>query len=79
MNSNKLLSRITIDTDICHGKPCIRHLRYPVELLLDLLSGGMTSAEILKDYEDLESDDIFATLAYAAKISQVKSMKDVMV
>lgn len=68
------LDRITIDPGICHGKPCIRHLRYPVEMLLDLLSSGMTAEQILADYEDLERDDILAALAFAAHLSRVKSM-----
>ncbi len=59
--------RITIDPTICHGKPCIRHLRYPVELILELLSAGMTFDEILADYEDLEQEDILAVLAFAAR------------
>ena len=54
--------RITIDSDICHGKPCIRGLRYPVEMILELLSSGMTPEEILADYEDLEREDILAAL-----------------
>ncbi|QOV90503.1 DUF433 domain-containing protein [Humisphaera borealis] len=62
------LARVTIDPGICHGKPCIRGLRYPVELLLELLSGGMTFDEILSDYPDLEREDILAALAYAAKV-----------
>ena len=61
------LSRITIDPAICHGKPCVRGLRYPVETLLELLSSGMTIDEILADYEDLERDDLLAVLAYAAR------------
>lgn len=64
--------RITIDPDICHGKPCIRGLRYPVEMILELLSAGMTVEEILTDYEDLERDDILAALDFAARLSQVK-------
>ena len=62
-----LLSRITIDAAVCHGKPCIRGLRYPVEMLLDLLSSGMMNDDILADYEDLERDDLLAALAYAAR------------
>ena len=54
--------RITIAPDICHGKPCIRGLRYPVEFLLELLSSGMTHEEILADYDDLEEADILAAL-----------------
>ncbi len=69
-----LLQRISIDPDICHGKPCIRGLRYPVEFLLELLSSGMTHEEILADYDDLEEADILATLLFAARLSQVKSV-----
>ena len=50
-----LLSRITIDPAVCHGKPCVRGLRYPAETLLELLSSGMTIDEILADYEDLSA------------------------
>lgn len=59
-----LLSRITTNPDINHGKPVIRNLRYPVEMLLELMSAGMTIEEILEDYEDLERDDLLATLTY---------------
>ena len=64
-----LLSRITIDPSVCHGKPCFRGLLYPVEMLMDLLSSGMTPDDILADYEDLERDDLFAVLAYAARLA----------
>ena len=63
---SNLLSRITIDPDIAHGKPVIRGLRYPVEMLLELLSSGMSNNDILADYPDLKSDDLLAVLAYAA-------------
>jgi len=69
-----LLKRITIDTEICHGKPTIRGLRYPVEMILELLGSGMSHDGILEDYEDLENDDILAVLQYASKLSQVKSI-----
>ena len=62
MNLNE---RITIDPLICHGKPTIRGLRYPVETMLELLSSGMTIEEILHDYEDLERQDLVRVLAYA--------------
>ncbi|MBD2483487.1 DUF433 domain-containing protein [Planktothrix sp. FACHB-1365] len=65
--NNLLIKRITIDPNICHGKPCIRGLRYPVEFILELLSSGMTTEEILIDYEDLELDDILASLSFATK------------
>lgn len=58
--------RISIDPNICHGQPCIRGLRYPVTFLLELLSSGMTYAEILEDYEDLEEADILAVLLCAS-------------
>ncbi len=62
-----LLSRITINPAVCHGKPCVRGLRYPVEMLLELLSSGMTTDDILSDYEDLESEDVLAALAFATR------------
>jgi uncharacterized protein (DUF433 family) len=58
-------ARITIDPAICHGKPCIRGLRYPVEHILEWLAAGMTIEEILADYEDIEREDILAALAFA--------------
>lgn len=70
-----LAERITIDPNICHGKPCIRGLRYPVETILELLSSGMTPEEILADYEDLEREDILAALSFAARLSQVKRVE----
>jgi len=70
--NHALLSRITLDPEICHGKPCIRGLRYPVETILELLGSGMTFDEILADYEDLEREDLQAALVYAARLSQVK-------
>ena len=69
-----LLNRITIDPEICHGKPTIRGLRYPIEIILQLMSSGMTIDEILEDYEDLETEDIMAVLMYASKLSEVKSI-----
>ena len=72
-----LLSRITIDPAICHGKPCVRGLRYPVEMLLELLSSGMSQAEILADYEDLEREDLLAVLAYAARLARTRRLQPV--
>jgi uncharacterized protein (DUF433 family) len=72
---NNLLDRITIDPDICHGKPCIRGLRYPVEVLLELLSSGMSTDEVLADYEDLEREDLLAALEFAARLSQIKRVE----
>lgn len=67
-------SRITIDPTICHGKPCIRGLRYPVENILEWLAAGMSIEEILADYEDLEREDILAALAFAARLTHVKRL-----
>ncbi|NER25590.1 MAG: DUF433 domain-containing protein [Symploca sp. SIO1B1] len=71
---NHLLQRITHNPDICHGKPCIRGLRSPVELILELLSSGMTTEEILADYDDLEQDDVYAALLFASRLTQVKTI-----
>jgi uncharacterized protein (DUF433 family) len=70
----ELLNRITIDPTICHGKPTIRGLRYPVDNMLELLASGMTIEELLEDYPDLERDDFLACIQYAAKLTQVKSI-----
>lgn len=75
--NNNLLERITINPNICHGKPCIRNLRYPVEFILELLSSGMTTNEILMDYEDLENEDIMAVLFYATRLTQIKGIYEV--
>ena len=77
MTPNPLLGRIMIDPEMSHGKPSIRGLRYPVELILELLSSGMSVDELLADYDDLEREDIYAALLYAAKLSQVKSIQKI--
>jgi len=66
------LDRITSDPAICHGKPTIRGLRYPVEDLLDLLASGMSIEQILDDYEDLERDDLLAALEFGAAASGMR-------
>jgi uncharacterized protein (DUF433 family) len=60
-----LISRITINPEVCHGRPTVRNMRYPVEMILDLLSSGMTFQEIIEDYLALENEDILASLYYA--------------
>jgi uncharacterized protein (DUF433 family) len=64
---SELAERITIDPAICHGKPTVRGLRYTVEAILELLSSGMTTEEILADYEDLDREDILAVLDFASE------------
>lgn len=70
-----LIERVIVDPEICHGKPTIRGLRYPVETILELLSSGMTIEEILADYEDLEREDILAALAFATRLSRIKRVE----
>jgi uncharacterized protein (DUF433 family) len=72
-----LIKRITINADVCHGKPTIRNMRYPVEMIMELLSAGMTWKEIMKDYPAVVEDDIRACLLYATKLSRVKTMHKV--
>lgn len=67
--------RITVDPSVCHGKPCIRGLRYPVETVLEWLAAGMTTEQILADYEDLEREDILAVLGFAARLAHVKRLE----
>ncbi len=74
-SESTLLERISTDPSICHGRPCIRGLRYPVDMILELLSAGMRSEEILADYEDLEREDILAALAFAARLCRVKRVQ----
>jgi len=60
MKNGDLLSRITVDPDVCHGKPCVRGLRYPVETLLEYLAGGDSVESLLAEFPDLEREDILA-------------------
>jgi uncharacterized protein (DUF433 family) len=68
------LNRITVDPEICHGSPSIRGMRYPVGTILELLASGMTSAEVVADYPDLELDDVLAALEFAAKVTRTRSV-----
>ena len=65
-----LLERITIDPNICFGKPTIRGTRIWVSLLLDFLANGMMAEEILEEYPHLKMDDIRAAIAYGAEMSR---------
>ncbi len=62
---DNLKDRITIHPEICHGKPCIRGIRFPVEVVLDLLGSGMSMAEIIEDHPGLEKEDILASIQFA--------------
>jgi uncharacterized protein (DUF433 family) len=59
------IERITVNPEICHGKPCIRGMRFPVEVILDMLGAGMGMDDILEDHPELEKEDILASLNYA--------------
>jgi uncharacterized protein (DUF433 family) len=63
-----LLNRITTYSTICHGKPTIRGLRYPVQNMLELLASGMSFSDLLKDYPDLEEKDLLACLQFDVKL-----------
>lgn len=67
---NPLLSRISIDPNICFGKPCIRGTRIWVSLILDYLANGLTIEEILAEYPHLTADDVRAAIAYGAEMSR---------
>jgi uncharacterized protein (DUF433 family) len=70
MKKEDLLSRISIDPQICFGKPCIRGHRIWVSLILDFLASGMTTEEILKQYPGLEHADVLACIAYGAEMAR---------
>jgi uncharacterized protein (DUF433 family) len=67
---NPLLERISIDPNICFGKPCIRGTRIWVSLILDFLASGMTPNELLEEYPQLETEDILAAIAYGAEMAR---------
>ena len=70
---NSLLSRVTIDPEICHGKPVIRGLRYPVESILEYLAAGDSMEEVLAEFPDLERDDLLACMEFAKRSLQLRS------
>lgn len=67
---NPLLERISIDPNICFGKPCIRGTHIWVSLILDFLASGMTLDEILEEYPQLTREDILAAIAYGTEMSR---------
>ncbi len=72
-----LLDRITLNSEVCKGKPTIRNMRFTVSQMLELLAGGMSQEEILEDYPYIEVDDIHACLLYAAQIANAKEIAPV--
>lgn len=67
---NPLLQHISVDPNICFGKPCIRGTRIWVSLILDFLASGMSVEEILEDYPQLTKESIRAAIAYGAEMSR---------
>ena len=70
------ISRITIDPEVCHGKPCIRGMRWPVEVIIDMLGSGMTIEQIIEDHKELEKEDILASLNFAKLYLSGHSIKE---
>lgn len=71
------IARITIDQEVCHGKPCIRGMRWPVEVIIDLLGSGMTMDEIIEDHPELGKEDILASLNFAKLYMSGRSINEV--
>ena len=69
-----LLDRITVDPNVCFGKPCIRGTRIWISLILDFLASGMTHKEILEEYPQLDELDIRAALTYGAEMSRERTV-----
>ena len=72
-----LINRITTDPEVCHGKPCIRGMRWPVEVILDMLGAGMTIEQILEDHKELKKEDILSSLNFAKLYLSGHSIKEV--
>lgn len=67
---NPLLQRITVDPNVCFGKPCIRGTRIWVSLILDFLANGMSIEEILREYPQLVEEDVRSAIAYGAEMTR---------
>ena len=74
MSSDELLSRITVDPEISHGKPTVRGLRYPVETILEYLAGGDTIDDLLREFPDLQKDDVLACIEFSRRMLATKSV-----
>lgn len=70
-----LRERITIDPEVCHGKPVIRGLRYPVESMLEYLAAGDSIDDLLAEFPELERDDLLACLQFATKVLKLKTLR----
>jgi len=73
MMTETLLARIVVDPEVCHGKPCVRGLRYRVETILEYLAGGDTIDSLLAEFPDLEREDILACYEFSRRMLSAKS------
>ncbi|MDR0864109.1 MAG: DUF433 domain-containing protein [Candidatus Symbiothrix sp.] len=71
---NHLLNRITINANVCNGRPTIREMRFTVSQMLELIASGMSFDEILADYPYIDREDISACLIYASSVANNKGM-----
>lgn len=69
-----IIQRITLNPEVCKGRPTIRNMRFTVSQLLELLAGGMKQEEILTDYPYLEKEDIYACLFYASQLANTRTI-----
>ncbi|MFW5944918.1 MAG: DUF433 domain-containing protein [Bacteroidota bacterium] len=72
---SELLKRITINPEVCHGKPTIRNTRHMVEGIIEYLAGGDSIEDILQEFPDIEKEDILACLAFAARSIHFKDIE----
>jgi uncharacterized protein (DUF433 family) len=72
---NNLVNRISLNPEICHGKPTIKNTRHMVESILEYLAGGDSIEDILEEFDDLEKEDILASIAYAANSLKFKDIQ----
>ena len=66
----ELLERISVDPNVCFGKPCVKGTRIWVSLLLDMLADGMPIEDVLQEYPHLKREDVLAAMAYGAEMSR---------
>jgi len=74
MSNKGLLSRITVDSEICRGKPCVRGVRYPVETILEYLAGGDSVEKLLAEFPDLQRKDILACHEFSRRMLAARSV-----
>ena len=67
---NSLLERISVDPNVCFGKPCIKGTRIWVSLIIDLLADGMGTTQVIEEYPQLSEEDVRAAIAYGAEMSR---------